>query len=373
MSVLTASGDSGSEACYRNDNKNKALATLDPASQPFVTAVGGTDLTAAQTPPTEKVWNEGVKSKNGAAGGGISSVWPMPPWQASPGVINSHSSGTPCAASSGYCREVPDVAAAADWVHGYIIRWDGKWISNGGTSAATPLWAAMIADIESAHSPTFRAGLLNPVLYGAAATGTSSFNDITRGNNDYTGNHSGLFPARANYDMGSGLGTPKAEGLLADFNKADSRITFTGAPGTGPPPARLGTYKVTAFDAPCSPGVLYTDIAAPTGTLSLSPNMECEDVGGGWLTWSNGFTGDVYWNTSNVGGSTTDVLTLPAVREPSISTPSRTSRDIRPGGNCTERLDLWPTAGISAFGRAVLRLLFQRAWSRNRQDHNNLR
>lgn len=312
MSVLAASGDSGSEGCYRVNRRRKALTTLDPASQPFITAVGGTDLTAVRTPPTEKVWNEGVKSRNGAGGGGISSVWPMPPWQSGPGVINAHSSGKPCAASSGDCREVPDVAASADWVHGYIIRWKGKWVSNGGTSAATPLWAAMMADIESAHSPVFRAGLLNPVLYAAAATGTASFNDITRGNNDYTGSHHKLFPARAHYDMASGLGTPKARGLLADFNRAHSRISFTGAPGTGSPPARLGTYKMTAFGAPCTPGTYYSTIAAPTGTLSLAPNMECEDIGGGWLTWSNGYTGDVYWNNANQGGTTTDVLTLPA-------------------------------------------------------------
>jgi subtilase family serine protease len=311
MSVLAASGDTGSEGCYRV-NKSKALATLDPASQPFITAVGGTSLTAVQTPPTEKVWNDGVKSKAGAAGGGISTVWAMPPWQSGPGVVNSDSSGTPCAASSGYCREVPDVAASADPKHGYIIRWNGKWIAIGGTSAATPLWAAMIADIESAHSPVYRAGLLNPVLYAAAATGTTSFNDITSGNNDYTGSHSGLFPARTHYDMGSGLGTPKAKGLLADFNKANSPISFTGAPGNGSPPARLGTYKITAFNAPCTPGTYYTDIAAPTGTLALSPSMECEDVGGGWQTWSNGYAGDVYWNNANEGGTTTDVLTLPA-------------------------------------------------------------
>ncbi len=311
ISVLAASGDTGSEGCYRV-NKSKALATLDPASQPFITAVGGTTLTSVKTPPAEKVWNDGVTSGAGAAGGGISSVWAMPPWQSGPGVINSHSSGSPCGASSGDCREVPDVAASADPAHGYIIRWKGKWIAIGGTSAATPLWAAMMADIESAHSPVFRAGLLNPVLYAAAATGTSSFNDITRGNNDYTGSHSGLFPARAHYDMGSGLGTPKAKGLLADFNKAESTIAFTDAPGTGSPPARLGTFKITAFGAPCTPGTYYSGITAPTGTVSLSTIMECEDIGGGWLTWSNGYTGDVYWNNATVGGATTEVLTLPA-------------------------------------------------------------
>jgi subtilase family serine protease len=180
MSVVAASGDSGSEGCYRV-NESTALATLDPASQPFVTSVGGTDLTSVGTPPGERVWNEGVASKAGAGGGGISSVWPMPAWQSGPGVINPDSSGTPCGAASGYCREVPDVSASADPVHGYIIRLDGKWQDNGGTSAATPLWAAMLADIESASSPVYRAGFLNPLLYSSAATSATGFNDITVG------------------------------------------------------------------------------------------------------------------------------------------------------------------------------------------------
>ena len=83
----------------------------------------------------------------------------MPAWQSGPGVINPDSSGTPCGAGSGYCREVPDVSASADPSHGYIIRWHGKWLPVGGTSAATPLWAATLADIESANSPVYRAGI----------------------------------------------------------------------------------------------------------------------------------------------------------------------------------------------------------------------
>ena len=152
ISVLVASGDTGSEGCERNGDGSTGLDVSDPASQPFVTAVGGTDLTAVGSPPTEDVWSDAGGRGPGAGGGGISSLWPMPSWQSGPGVINAASSGTPCGASSGYCREVPDVSASASSDNPYVIYWNGSWGWEGGTSAATPLWAAMIADIESQGS-----------------------------------------------------------------------------------------------------------------------------------------------------------------------------------------------------------------------------
>lgn len=310
MSVFIASGDTGSEGCFRI-GQNTMLNASDPGAQPFVTSVGGTDLTSIGPPPKERVWNEGVSSGAGAGGGGISQNWPMPIWQSGPGVSNSFSSGAPCG-SSGFCREVPDVSASADPEHGYVIRWRGRWIPIGGTSAATPLWAAMTADIESAHSPVFRAGLLNPVLYAAAATSAGSFHDITKGGNDYTGTNGGAYPATSHYDMGSGLGSPKALGILTDVNHANKLIAFTDAPGTDPPPHHLGKFKVKQFGAPCTQGDTESGISGPTGNIALSVDTECEQIGDGWATWSNGYDGQVYWQNSDVGGSTTLTLTLPA-------------------------------------------------------------
>jgi subtilase family serine protease len=311
ISVFVASGDTGSEGCNRVD-KSKALAVLDPASQPFVTSVGGTDLSSVGPPPKERVWNESAKAE-GAGGGGISSVWPMPPWQSGPGVISTRSSGTPCAAATGDCREVPDVAASSDPAHGYIIRWRGAWRAIGGTSAATPLWAAMMADIESGTSPVQRAGFLNPLLYATAAAGKGSFHDITAGNNDYTGSHDKLYPATAGYDMASGLGSPVATKLASDIAAKRSAIAFTDAPGTDAPPGHLGTYKAEKFKADsCTQGTSYGSVSGPTGKMSLNPELACEQVGDGWETWSNGYTGDVYWADGNVGGSTTVTITLPA-------------------------------------------------------------
>jgi hypothetical protein len=223
ISVFAASGDTGSEGCSRAGGGDTTLSVSDPAGQPFVTSVGGTTLTATGPPPAETVWNEGdgfgTYFQNGAGGGGISRVWPMPSWQTGPGVINSYSSGIPCGKAGGYCREVPDVSANADWqASPYIIYYTGPsgfpnpWVPNGGTSAATPLWAAMIADISSRDFGFRRLGFLNPFLYQTAASG---FNDITSGNNDWSSSNGGDYPATPGYDLATGRGTPIASALAS--------------------------------------------------------------------------------------------------------------------------------------------------------------
>jgi subtilase family serine protease len=216
ISTFSASGDTGSEGCERNGDGSTGLATSDLGSQPFTTSVGGTTLASVGPPPTESVWNETALG-DGAGGGGISQVWSMPSWQTGPGVINSFSSGHPCGASSGDCREVPDVSADADPFGGYMVYYDGGWEDIGGTSAGTPLWAAMVADFASATT-THKLGFLNPTLYSGASSHTGLFNDITSGNNDYGEIHGGSYPATAHYDMASGLGTPIAGGLFNLIN-----------------------------------------------------------------------------------------------------------------------------------------------------------
>jgi DNA-binding beta-propeller fold protein YncE len=205
QSVVASAGDSGSEACWDGDAASDELAVLDPASDPYVTGIGGTSLDAVGPPPIETVWNESARLA-GAGGGGISEFWQMPTWQTTLGV-NSDSSGTPCGAPAGsYCREVPDVSADADPYSGYAIYYDGRWVGVGGTSAAAPLWAAFVALADEGCSAP--AGFLNPALY----THAGDLNDITSGDNDltYTGYTGGLYPATTGYDMASGLGTPTA-------------------------------------------------------------------------------------------------------------------------------------------------------------------
>jgi len=129
QSIFASAGDQGSTDCG-----TPTLAVGDPASQPYVTAVGGTYISSVGPPPTQTVWNESSKEE-GAGGGGISEYWPMPSYQldasASLNVVNPDSSGLPCDAQAGsYCREIPDVSADADPYSGYLIYYTG--VGDGG-------------------------------------------------------------------------------------------------------------------------------------------------------------------------------------------------------------------------------------------------
>jgi hypothetical protein len=85
-------------------------------------------------------------------------------------------------------------------------------------------------------------------------------------------------------------------------------ITFDGSPGTGPPPATLGPYTMTAFGPDGRPdGTTVSDVPDPAGTIAFSPSLTHTHVGVGWATWSHGYTGDVYFT-----GGTQITITLPA-------------------------------------------------------------
>lgn len=224
QSIFSASGDDGAQDCFP---ENPTPQVDDPASQPFVTGVGGTRVNSLGPRPSETVWNNGQTV--GASGGGISTIWKMPAYQteapASLHVINSASSGAPCGATSGNCREVPDVSADADPNTGYVIYWNGSgsagplvpagWQVVGGTSGAAPAWAALIA-LTNASSPCSgtAVGFANPALYNAAASAyAADFTDTTTGDNDMTNTNGGQFAAGPGYDMATGLGTPNGSSL----------------------------------------------------------------------------------------------------------------------------------------------------------------
>ena len=217
QSVVAASGDDGSTDCGAPSGTRAPVAAVDdPGSQPYVTSVGGTSLTALGPPPKETVWS----NADGAGGGGISSNWAMPAYQSGAppalGVIKPYSSAKPCGAPTGYCREVPDVSGDADPTTGLVIAWGrpGDWTVVGGTSLAAPLWAALIALTNvwptcSAHP----VGFVNPSLYSIAGRRAyaSALNDVTRGANLLPSIPNWWhYPATVGYDLASGLGTPDA-------------------------------------------------------------------------------------------------------------------------------------------------------------------
>ncbi len=230
QTVLAAAGDTGSSGCYvaGASHPDTSLAVKDPASDPYVTGVGGTDLSSLGSPRTETVWNN---NHGEGGGGGISAFWPMPSWQSAPGVVNQYSSGNPCGASSGYCREVPDVSANASVGYPMYCTAGGcnniGWELVAGTSMATPLWASIItmANQLCGSGPL---GFINPSLYKLATDDSGAFYDITSGDNDATGTNNGLYPATIGYDMASGIGTPNGAVLVPALCSLSSSGSTSG-------------------------------------------------------------------------------------------------------------------------------------------------
>jgi kumamolisin len=113
-------------------------------------------------------------------------------------------------------RGVPDVSADSASESGYRVLVDGQWFQGqdpnhppiGGTSAAAPLWAALIARLNQALNT--RLGFVNPALYQLASS--SSFHDVKAGNN-------GDYKATPGWDACTGLGTPDGEQILAALKK----------------------------------------------------------------------------------------------------------------------------------------------------------
>ncbi len=175
MIVFAASGDNDSS----DGGPGRANVDL-PASAPHVIGCGGTKKPHAGE---EVVWNDNPGKTDGeGTGGGYSTLFPMPSWQA----------GAP----HGPGRMVPDVAANADPNTGYEIILYGGSLVVGGTSAVAPLYAGLFASFGA------KLGFVTPELY----LNSACFNDITHGNN-------GAFRGRTGADPCTGLGSPIAASL----------------------------------------------------------------------------------------------------------------------------------------------------------------
>jgi kumamolisin len=220
ITITVASGDSGSTDGENGNNVDF------PASSPHVLGCGGTALTASNGQrQSETVWND-LASGGGATGGGVSTVFPLPTWQANAGVPtsaatktkhkestehNAKGASTPEAAQKAAGtggRGVPDVAGDASPETGYQILVDGEQEIVGGTSAVAPLWAGLIALLNQQLGKNV--GFLNPQIY---PLGEAPFFDITSGNN-------GAFSAGAGWDPCTGLGSPNGQLLLTSLQSS---------------------------------------------------------------------------------------------------------------------------------------------------------
>jgi kumamolisin len=130
MTVFASSGDQGSN-CFATDTDAHVNY---PASDPWVTACGGTTMTDVEVPLgmtfKEITWND----SDGATGGGISTQFPQPPWQQGANLPQSVNPNKYLG------RGVPDIAGNASGFSGYNF-----WVNNqqygpvNGTSSVAPL------------------------------------------------------------------------------------------------------------------------------------------------------------------------------------------------------------------------------------------
>ncbi len=203
QSMFAAAGDTGPYAHDNNGKPTSIITVQDPASQPYVTGVGGTKLSVSHAGgpwSSETTWNE-LNISEGAGGGGISTIWPIPSYQqpvATPGWAQLSLGSTTM-------RNVPDVSLNADPMTGYSIVVNGSWEIVGGTSAAAPLWAAYTALLNQQRlaNGNPRYGFMNPLLYqlGQGSTYNQTFHDINDGSNN------GFYPAINGYDDATGWGS----------------------------------------------------------------------------------------------------------------------------------------------------------------------
>ena len=209
ITVCCASGDHGSSAGVDGGQH-----VSFPASSPYALACGGTRLQVSDnnTIVSETVWN----NDKGASGGGFSEVFPIPDWQTDSDAARQ---------AKGFKktgRGVPDVASVGDPLTGYLILVNGKYVVGAGTSAAAPLWAALIARVNESLGRAV--GFINPLLYQSAADfeKAAAFRAITDGDN-------GFYHAGPGWNPCTGFGSPDGTQFAQAMGKSKAPMTKAAA------------------------------------------------------------------------------------------------------------------------------------------------
>ncbi len=285
QTVLVSAGDSGAAGCDYGSVAMYGQAVNGLCSSPYSTCVGGTEFAEGNNPGQywlpgnnstygsaisyipETVWNESGTVSGGsdlwAGGGGASIIYSKPSWQAGTGVPADGK------------RDVPDLSLAAAGHDGYLIWLYGSLNSVGGTSAAAPSFAGIMALVD--QKTNAKQGLINSTIYPLATKqasgGAAVFHDIVAGNNSVPG-QTGL-SATVGYDRASGLGSVDVNLLVNHWTDASTTATSltlsASSTSVTVTQGQSGQVTITSAATSLNAAVALTVTGAPAGiTMTLS-------------------------------------------------------------------------------------------------------
>jgi subtilase family serine protease len=232
VTVLAASGDTGAADFQANGTSYYLTPALSwPASDPLVTAVGGTQLHLSATGTrtgADTAWNDTYNAATNralfgnagphplASGGGRSAVFSRPTYQSAvASLVGTH-------------RGVPDISMSAA-CNGAVVTYVGVpglpagWYLACGTSEASPLFAGIVALAIQKAGHTL--GSLNAALYAMSHNHAPGVVDVTSGNNTVSFTQGGAhtvtgFGAGPGYDLATGVGTLNAASFVPELAAA---------------------------------------------------------------------------------------------------------------------------------------------------------
>ena len=229
VTILAASGDAGATDYQANGSDfYTRTVTSWPDSDPWVTAVGGTQLKESKgtyswaawndtyNQDTDQYWGGSANPDPLASGGGRSELFPRPSYQKAVKSVTGTRRGVPDIAMSAACNGAVNIYSS-------FTPGAAGWSLTCGTSEATPEFAAIVALADQVAGHPL--GLLNPTLYKLLAERAPGLVDVTSGNNTvsfYQGTATKPYKvtgyqARKGYDLVTGVGTVNASKLVYEL------------------------------------------------------------------------------------------------------------------------------------------------------------
>jgi subtilase family serine protease len=227
ITVVASSGDTGVSGYNNNGGYYSHPVVLWPASEPLVTAVGGTELNlnaSGQRAGEDKAWNDtynqsvntdffGDDGPNPfATGGGKSSLFGRPSYQNSVRSITGSSRGVPDISMSAS-------ASASVNVYESFYGVQGGWTPTAGTSESAPMFAAIVA--LAVQDAGHLLGPINPAIYKLAAEHAAGIMAIASGNNTVTFGSTTVrgYTVRHGYNLVTGVGTVNGAYFVPELAK----------------------------------------------------------------------------------------------------------------------------------------------------------